>query len=158
MPVPWGQRDLEGLQPVDPTPPGHGLHPVDLPPDYDSRYHLHQAHQMPQVQLQQQHNPAFTWSSTSQSWPKMSDRTALDPTTSLASEPNQYTKLPDPKNKKVLGLRKTTLALVISNILLAIGLVILGVVQNHVLQKSATTAKESCGRCVASMTHFARLL
>lgn len=80
----------------------------------------------------------------------MSDGTELDLANSPASDTHQNTtKLPGPGNKKILGLRKATLALVISNILLAIGLIILGVVQNHVLQKSANKAKESsCERCV----------
>jgi hypothetical protein len=142
----WNRVDLEGLQPVDPTP-GHMLHPA----------HLHYGQQLHRDPIS-----ANTGDGGNQQYHRFNDDASLARPSPKVSTPEPE-QVPDDANlnvnhrgktpvseARILGLRRTTFFLTVSNILLAIGLVVLGVVQSQLRQSrdisTASTAQSSCSR------------
>ncbi|KAK4097582.1 hypothetical protein N658DRAFT_500287 [Parathielavia hyrcaniae] len=135
--VGWSREDLERLQPVD-VSPWNGLHPAPSQSDHQSR---------PQ---QQQDD-------TSRNWQEMP--IPYSPPEKILSpfqppvQPLQHGDAKEPA--KILGLRKTTFFLTLSNILLAVGLVVLGVVQSRVSSSPAgglDTQQSSCSGSTSLIT------
>lgn len=165
----WAREDLEALQAVDRSP-GSMLHPA-LPVDNHQRQNQQYHHQYSQQEYHQQHynqqhnhqyhhaqqQNAVSASANDgrpQDWPDsaISDQSGKisTPATLVAEAKHGSSRPRTPGSEpRILGLRKTTFFLTVSNILLAIGLVVLGVVQNHVLKNSndASTALEAQGSC-----------
>lgn len=142
--------DLEGLQHVDATP-GHMLHPTAH--FYGQELHRDRDSIPPgagNLSAVTQHYPV------SQDGPTYPSPTKEDKTKFSSPEPvpgdadfnlnNLATDRKPASEPRILGLRRTTFFLTVSNILLAIGLVVLGVVQSRVLKDGggASTAQTAC--------------
>ncbi|GAB1313798.1 hypothetical protein MFIFM68171_04008 [Madurella fahalii] len=130
----WAQRDLEGLQAVDSTP-GHMLHPVyfqDQPyPQYDPS-----TQQLP---------AALNTGEGAQHWgddPTLASRSKISspvPANTIRHETSEL-------ESRILGLRRTTFVLTVSNIILAIALVVLGVIQSQMLSSNNRSAAAAAGQ------------
>jgi hypothetical protein len=153
--VGWSREDFEGLQAIDRSP-GSMLHPAN-PPDHQqySQQQHGQQHYSGQHNYQYQHtqqqNPVPVSSGGEgrrQDWLDFSPSAKISTPVTLVAEARHGTRTPG-SEPRILGLRRTTFFLTVSNILLAIGLVVLGVVQNDALKNSsgASTALEAQGSC-----------
>jgi hypothetical protein len=159
--VGWSREDFEGLQAID-NSPGSMLHPAN-PPGNHQHHHQQYSQQQPhgqqhyngqhdyQYQHAQQQSPVPVSSGgegRGQDWLDFSPSTKISTPATLVAEARNGTRAPG-SEPRILGLRRTTFFLTVSNILLAIGLVVLGVVQNHALKNSsgASTALEAQGSC-----------
>ncbi|KAK4120951.1 hypothetical protein N657DRAFT_623915 [Parathielavia appendiculata] len=126
----WSREDLERLQPVD-VSPWNALHPVQSQPNQQSN---------PQQTPQQLH----TLDDTSGNWQELP--IPYSPPEKIPSPPKAPVEGVEQQHGetrgsgKILGLRRTTFFLTVSNILLAIALIVLGVVQSQVLRSSSGTA------------------
>lgn len=120
----WSREDLEAPQAVD-CSPGLMLHPVHLPS------HQHQ-----------QALPSNAGEERSQEWQDSPTPPPPAKTPSRYPVPVEASKAPG-WEPRILGLRRTTFLLTVSNIVLAIGIVVLGVVQNNVLKNGGVAATGS---------------
>ena len=124
----WSREDLEAPQVID-SSPGGMLHPVHL--------QSHQHHQTSSQPTGQERSQEWQDSPT----PPPPAKSPIPVSLSQARAPGWQ--------PKILGLRRATFFLTVSNILLAIGLVVLGVVQNNVLKNGgvASTGSEAQASC-----------
>ncbi len=142
----WSREDLEAPQALD-TSPGAMLHPVHMADGHwPHRQHQHQT--VPAFSPntsheggrdEQEHHPTATFTHSK----------SMDMATTV---PVQEKHGADTKGPRILGLRRTTFFLTASNLLLAVGLIVLGVVQSRVLGNSQSAsppglaAQASCSR------------
>ncbi|KAH6846959.1 hypothetical protein B0I37DRAFT_134650 [Chaetomium sp. MPI-CAGE-AT-0009] len=137
--VGWCREDYEAAQAVNFS---DGLHPVNL--QNNQHYYQHDA-------------PETTYRSDEryQAWqnspapPSISKGAPQASPVASSLEPKQETATVTPGTApRILGLRRTTFFLTVSNILLAIALIVLGVVQSQILRKeTGTTGPEAQGAC-----------
>jgi hypothetical protein len=132
--VGWNREDFEALQVIDHSP-GSMLHPAS-PPDNHQHY------------SQQQHNQQHYNEQYNYQYHHPQQPVKITTPVTLVTEARHEARTPG-SEPRILGLRRTTFFLTVSNILLAIGLVVLGVVQNHALKNSsdASPALEGQGSC-----------
>lgn len=137
----WSRQDLEAPQAVD-TSPGAMLHPVHLANSHWSRQHQPMPASSPGVDHEGGQGKEDCQPTTTPAYPK-----SLDPATTL---PVQMKPAPHSGGPRILGLRRTTFFLTASNLLLAIGLIVLGVVQSRVLhngQRGSSPGLEAQASC-----------
>jgi hypothetical protein len=136
--VGWNREDFEALQAID-NSPGSMLHPAS-PPDNHQHYSQQQHGQQ---HYNEQYNEQYNYQYHHPQQPAK----GTTPVT-LVAEARHEARIPG-SEPRILGLRRTTFFLTVSNILLAIGLIVLGVVQNHALKNNsgASTALEAQGSC-----------
>jgi hypothetical protein len=140
----WSREDYEAAQAVNFS---DGLHPVH--PQQSQHYYQHNAPEPTD-------RGDETW--RYQSWQNsQAQNSPTPPSLAKVASPSPIVAPPEPTHEigpsktepRILGLRRTTFFLTVSNILLAIALVILGVVQSQVLRSEMGTAtgSEAQGAC-----------
>jgi hypothetical protein len=133
----WSREDLEAAQVVDFTT-GSMLHPVHV--QNNQQYNHHHAPELV--------NTSGERFKDGQDSPISSPPAKLATPAVAPPGASQESRTPGAE-PRILGMRRTTFFLTVSNILLAIGLVVLGVVQSRVLQSNAgtPTGLEAQGAC-----------
>ncbi len=125
----WSREDLEAPQALD-SSPGSMLHPVPLQYGAQNSYYNHSP--MP--------------NSGEKGYQHWQDSSALP-----ATEPPSAVTIIDEAERepssdaRIIRLKRATFVLSVSNILLAIGLVVLGVVQSRALSRSGDSGGPSTG-------------
>ncbi|KAK4149051.1 hypothetical protein C8A00DRAFT_38367 [Chaetomidium leptoderma] len=138
----WSREDLESPQAVEALEFGNMLHPVHL--ESNPQHH----------QQQQTAQPSHTGDDGFQGWQGAPTPAQSAKVSSPGPAPFEatYEGITPGSPPRILGLRRTTFFLTVSNILLAIGLIVLGVVQNQALRTSSggPTGLEAQGSCPSS--------
>ena len=138
----WSREDYEASQVVDFS---DGLHPVH--PQQSQHYYQHHAPEPTDRGYETWRNQTWKTSQNSPTPPSLAK--VASPSPIVAPPEPTYEVGPSKTEPRIFGLRRTTFFLTVSNILLAIALVVLGVVQSQVLRNetAATTGSEAQGAC-----------
>jgi hypothetical protein len=134
----WSRDDLEGPQAVD-VSPGGMLHPVNR-----QSHHQDDPQQTPQVS-----DMGDDRAQDGREAPIPSSPGKIPSSVTVPVEAHDESGRPG----RILGMRRTTFLLTTSNLLLAIALVVLGVVQSQVLKSGSGTSRaiEAQGSCPTSV-------
>ena len=136
MTVGWSRDDLEAPQPVNDTP-GNMLHPTQL--HYGQQLHHSPTTPGSGTQVSQFSDSPPPWQPAKESAAVQAN--ALPNASNPAELPGGATK----PTGTIFGLRKTTLFLIISNVLFAIALIVVGVVLSRDSNNNSAAALACSG-------------